>query len=110
MIFQKAFSNRKKGVKIGGDVVGNIGFADYTIIQEEIIEDLPEVTVGVSRESDAVRLIINIKKIKYMGIKTIWCHDTHLSLDGKEIEKVNKYKYLGAIINKELDQDEEVLI
>ncbi|XP_072389585.1 uncharacterized protein [Diabrotica undecimpunctata] len=108
LILQDAlWEKNDDGVRNGGSITNNIRFGDA--ITAENVEDLHILIEIINRESKKRTLTMNIDKSKYVVISKIPVDIIHLALDGKPLERVeNKYKYLGAIINSQLDQDEEI--
>ncbi|XP_050512075.1 uncharacterized protein LOC126888096 [Diabrotica virgifera virgifera] len=105
---EKALWVRDEGVRIGGNIINNIRFADDTAIMAENIDDLQILLEIINRESKKMELKMNIDKTKCMVISKTPVDNIHLILEGKPLERVDKYKYLGAIINSQSDQDEEI--
>lgn len=97
-------------MRIGGTVINNIRFADDTAIMAENIEDLQILLERINNESKKMGLTINIDKTKYMVVSKTPVDNIHLTLEGKQLERVDRYKYLGTTINSQLDQEEEIKI
>ncbi|CAG9838415.1 unnamed protein product [Diabrotica balteata] len=76
----------------------------------ENIDDLQTLLEIINRESKKMGLTMNINKTKYMVISKNPVDNIQLTLEGKPLERVDKYKYLGAIINSQLDQEQEIKV
>lgn len=109
-VFQKAFYERPEGVNIGGTLINNLRFADDTAIMAERAEDLQTLLERVGRECEEVGLSINTQKTKMMVISKNPNINPILTLNGNRIEQVQKYKYLGSVINSEMAPDQEIKI
>ena len=101
--------NIGKGIRVGGETINNIRYADDTALLAENIEDLQELLNRVNTECQNYGLSINKTKTKFMVISKMEVPDNQdLRLDGEALERVTKFKYLGCWINEELNPDMEV--
>lgn len=107
VIFKKAI-REEKGVRIGGESITNIRYADDTAILAESIEDLQRMLDKVNEQSTQMGLTINIKKTKLLVTSKLDVGPINLQLNGVNISQVDHFKYLGSWINKDLDPDEEI--
>lgn len=62
VIFEKALWERSEGVKIGGEVISTIRYADDTVILAESLEDLQILVNAVNMECQQMGIDINTKK------------------------------------------------
>lgn len=107
-IFQLALEDETRGIKINGKLITNIRYADDTAILANSIEDLQILLNKLNEVGTAFGLNINIKKTKMMIVSRKDIKDATLSLNGEDIERVVRFKYLGAVVNEKWDCDEEV--
>ena len=109
-VFRRALEERREGVNIGGALINNLRFADDTAIMAESAEELQTLLERVNQACEEVGLTINIEKTKFMVISKNPNIHPVITLNGKQVERVQKYKYLGTVINDLLDPDEEIKI
>lgn len=107
-IFREALDDRLEGVRIGGEVINNIRYADDTAILAENLEDLQALVNLVNETSCRRGIKINISKTKWMSVGKVNVDERQLWLDGRKIERVNHFRYLGSWLNTEGDSDEEI--
>lgn len=107
-IFQEALDELKVGIKVNGQVVNNLRYADDTLILAENITDLKQIMESLYSKFEQYGLKINTSKTKYMvASKENNSNDT-LTINGKPIEKVKKYRYLGVWLNECWDSEMEI--
>ena len=90
------------GVKINGENINNIRYADDTVLiadSEENLQRLLDITIEKSVE---MGLTLNVKKTECMVIskKTI-APSCNLQSRGQQIKLVKKFKYLGYMITSD---------
>jgi hypothetical protein len=107
-VFEIALNNRREGVKIGGEIINNIRYADDTAIMAESLEDLQTLLNAVNNECTEKGLTINAKKTKWMVVGKINIEDSVLRLDNKILERVEHFRYLGSWIDCRVESDEEI--
>ena len=96
-IFQKA--DELDSINIGGTNITNLRYADDTALLAES-EEAPRAIVNVVREESLVRgLKMNVKKTKSMVVSRKENRPSlGIIVDGKILEQVNSFKYLGVTI------------
>ena len=78
------------------------GYADDTVLLAEKEEDLQKIVDQVKRESEIFGLLMNAKKTKTMVFsKSSNPPNTRIHFEGKLIEKVQKFPYLGALMTED---------
>ena len=90
-----------EGVKVGGKLLKDIRFADDQAMvadSEKGIQQIMEKLVEVGRKYD---MKINVKKTKTMRISRRDGSVVNIVTEGKNVEQVKKYRYLGAMITKD---------
>lgn len=107
-IFQMALEGESGGIKINGVPINNIRYADDTAILAPTLEDLQQIINKIGDMGNRFGLKINAAKTKLMVIGRQPIINTALTVDGNIIERVPRFKYLGAMINERWDCDEEV--
>ena len=103
-IMRDALDNRAGGVSLGGRKINNLRYADDTTLVADTEEGLKELIRSVSAESEKQGLTLNIKKTKVMSTAPLTC----FQLDGREVEVVNTFVFLGACIHCDATCDKEI--
>ena len=96
-IMREALEEWESGISIGGRMVTNLRYADDTTLLAGTKEDLIELVERVRRASEKAGLYLNVGKTKVMTTGDIG----EVTVDGKDIEVVTKFVFLGALITKE---------
>ena len=87
------------GINIAGRNINNFSYADDTTIMAESEEELKSLLMKVKEESEKVDLKLNIQKTKIMSSSPI----TSWSIDGKTVETVSDFIFLGSKITADGD-------
>ena len=72
------------GIKITGEKINNLRYADYTTLMAESEEELKSLLMKVKEESEKVGLKLNIQNTKIMASGPI----TSWQIDGESVETV----------------------
>ena len=91
------------GIKIAGRNINNFRYADDTTLMAES-EELKNLLMKVKEESENVGLKLNIQKTKIMASSSI----TSWQIDGKAIETVTNFIFLGSKITADGDSSHEI--
>ena len=91
-------------IKITGRNINNLRYADDTTLMAESEEELKSLLRRVKVESEKVGLKLNIQKTKIMasGPTTSW------EIDGKTMETVRNFIFLGSKITADRDCSHEI--
>ena len=91
-------------IKIAGRNINNLRYADDTTLIAEIKEELKNLLMKVKEESEKTGLNLNIQKTKIMvsGPNTSW------QIDGKAMETVTHFIFLGSKISADGDCSHEI--
>ena len=92
------------GIKIGGRNINNVRYADDTTLMAESEEELKSFLMKVKEESEKVGLKLNIQKTKVMAYVPI----TSWEIDGKTVETVSDFTFLGSKITADGDCSHEI--
>ena len=93
-----------KGVKIDGELLSNLRFADDIFLRTETPQELQHMLHELSDESRRMGLKMNIAKTKVMVVD-----NTPINVNNVLIEHVPGYLYLGLQYSiKEKNQDKEI--
>ena len=96
-----------EGIKINGETINNIRYADDTVLLASNLEDLQTFLEKINATSVKYGLNLNTSKTKYMTIRKNALPPMVLTLDRETIERVKKYTYLGSMVNSNWDQSVE---
>ena len=93
------------GIKIAGRNINNLRYADdTTTLMAESEEELKSLLMKVKMESEKVGLKLNIQKTKIMASSPI----TSWEIDGKTVETVADFIFLGSKITADGDCSHEI--
>ena len=92
------------GIKIAGKNISNLRYANDTTLMAESEEELKSLLMKVKEEGEKVSLKLNIQKTKIMASGPI----TSWQIDGKTVETVSDFIFLGSKITADSDCSHEV--
>ena len=92
------------GIKIVGRSINNLRYADDTTLMAESKEELRNLLMKVKEESEKFGLKLNIQKTKIMASGPI----TSWQIDGKTMETVTDFIFLGSKITANGDCSHEI--
>ena len=92
------------GIKVAGRNINNFKYADDTTLMAESEEELKNLLMKVKKESEKVGLKLNIQKTKIMASGPI----TSWEIDGKTVETVSDFIFLGPKITEDGDCSHEI--
>ena len=92
------------GIKIAGKNINNLRYADYTTFMAESEEELKSLLMKVKEESEKAGLKLNIQKTKILASGSI----TSWKIDGKIMETVRDFIFLGSKITADGDCSHEI--
>ena len=92
------------GIKIAGRNINNLRYADDTTFMAESEEELKSLLMKVKEESEKFGLKLNIQKTKIMASGPI----TSWQIDGKSVETVADFIFLGSKITADGDCSHEI--
>ena len=93
-------------IKIAGRNINNLRYTDDTTLMAESEEELKSLLMKVKEESEKVGLKFNIQKTKIMAPSPI----TSWEIDGKTVETVADFIFLGSKITADGDCSHEIKI
>ena len=103
-IMREALEEWEIGISVGGRMMTNLRYADETLLAGTK-EDLIELVARVRRASEKAGLYLDVRKTKVMTTGDIG----EVTVDGKDIEVVTEFVFLGALITKDGLCEDEVL-
>ena len=92
------------GIKIAGRNINNLRYADNSTVMAENEEELKNLLMKLKEESEKVGLKLNIQKTKIMASGPI----TSWEIDGKRVETVSEFIFLGSKITAGGDCSREI--
>ena len=92
------------GIKIARRNINNLRYADDTTPMAESEEELKSLMMKVKVESEKVGLKLNIQKMKIMASSSVTSWET----DGKTVETVSDFIFLGYKITTDGDCSHEI--
>ena len=92
------------GIKIDRRNINNLRYADDTTLMTESEEELKSLLIKVKEESEKVGLKFNIQQTKIMASGPI----TSWQIDGKTMETVTDFIFLGFKITADSDHGHEI--
>ena len=92
------------GIKIARRNINNLRYADDTTLMAESEEELKSLLMKVKKESEKAGLKLNIQKTKIMASSPI----TSWQIDGKTMETVTDFIFLGPKITADGDCNHEI--
>ena len=92
------------GIKIAGRNINNLRYADDTTLMAESEEKLKSLLMKVKEETEKVGLKLNIQITKIMASSPI----TPWEIDGKTMETVTDFVFLGSKITADGDYSHEI--
>ena len=96
------------GLKINGEVINNLRYADDTVLLAETEEDLQELVTIIEVHSKKFGLSMNVKKTKAMVISKNESPKVSIQVNDKIIEQVDQFTYLGQLITTDGRSEEEI--
>ena len=90
------------GIKIAERNINNLRYAGDTTLMPEIEEELKSLLMKVKEEREKAGLKLNIQKKKASGPNTSW------QIDGKTMEILRDFIFLGSKITAEGDCNHEI--
>ena len=91
-------------IKIAGRNINTLRYADDTTLMAKSEEELKSLLMKLKEESEKVGLKLNIQKTKIMASGPI----TSWQIDGKTVETVRDFIFLGSIITAGGDCSHEI--
>ena len=107
-IFEEAIKDTCDGIKINGLTLNNLRYADDTAVIADSPQALQRLLNQLTAVGDRYGLKINTTKTKILIISKTPEPPINISIYGKQIEVVEKFKYLGTWISNNLDPEVEI--
>ena len=104
IMWNDGLDEAQAGIKIAGENINNVQYADDTTFMAESKEELKNLLMKVKEESEKVDLKLNIQETKIMtsGPITSW------QIDGETMETVRDFSFGGSKITADGDWSREI--
>ena len=106
-IFSEALSGLEVGIRINGEYLNNIRYADDTVLLAANLPDMMCLVDRVNLINAEYGLDIIIEKTKYLVISRT-STPGRLLLDSRVTERVGKFKYRGITLYDQWEPDKEI--
>lgn len=106
-IFREALETTNGGITVNGIRISNIRYADDTVIMADSMADLQRMTDRIVQHSEQFGLHININKTKVLVFSKANVN-ANLIIKGNVVQQVSSFKYLGTVINDQIDPKKEI--
>ena len=103
-MWNAALDEAQAGIKIAGENINNLRYADDTTLMAESEEELKSLLMKVKEESEKVGLKFNIQKTKIMACSPI----TSWQIDGETVETVRDFIFVDSEITSDGDFSHEI--
>src|SRR5918996_2553611 len=100
-MMKEAMEGSEDGIKIGGQLITDIRFADDQGMVDNTEEGLQRTMDRLNKTAKEYDMKINVKKNETMVVSKKGGAKINIKVDGKIIEQVEKFKYLGAILSED---------
>ena len=87
-----------EGIRIDGEILTHLLFADDCVLFAKGADELGRMMAELQRESQKIGLEINASKTKWM--RNEFAKEASIVIEGKEIEEVSEYVYLGHLVDR----------
>ena len=109
-IFRDALEDQEVGIKVNGEWINNIRYADDTVLLADSMADLQKLLDMINERGRAMGLEINTKKTKFMIVsRNPQNHrDAVLTCNDRPLQRVDKFRYLGTWLCDSWESDVEI--
>src|SRR4051812_22754251 len=97
----EALEDIEEGVPVGGQLVSDVRFADDQGIVAGTEMGLQRLMNKLKDTAENFGMKINIHKITTMVVRWDGGGVVNITVDGKKIEQVKNFKYLGSVITED---------
>ena len=97
----EALEEVKEGIRVGGELLKDVRFADDQGMIASSNDGLQRLMDSLNRAAGRYDMKINIKKTKTMVVSRKGGGIVDIQLDGKKVEQVKKFRYLGSMISED---------
>jgi len=109
-VMREALEGIDEGIKVGGKLLKDVRFADDEGMVAGTESGLQKVMDSVNTTAEKYGMRINTKKTKVMKISRNIGEKVKIMINGKEIEQVQSFKYLGSTMTEDGRCESEIKI
>lgn len=100
-MMREALEEVDHGVKVGGQLIKTIRFADDKAVTASSQRGLQQLMDNIDRVTKEYGMKINVKKTKVMCIARKTGGKVRIIIDGQKVEQVSQFRYLGSLISED---------
>ncbi|CAF0810481.1 unnamed protein product [Didymodactylos carnosus] len=101
MMMIEAMDDVSAGIKVEGELLKDVRFADDQPMVASSEEDLQKLMDSLVKSKEKFDMKINVKKTKTMVISRQGGKLVNIIINGQTVEQVTKFRYLGALITED---------
>ena len=101
MIMDEAMNDVQEGIKVGGQWIKDVRFADDQGVVAHTELGLQRLVGSINESAKIYGMKINIKKTKTMVVSKSGGEPVNITLEGQLVEQVKQFKYLGSVITED---------
>src|SRR3990170_4212832 len=108
MMMVEALVGVEEGIRVGGELISDVRFADDQGMIASSESELQRLMDRLYVSANKFDMKINVKKTKSMVVSRKGEGTVSITVDGKRVEQVKRFKYLGSLISEDGRCIEEV--
>ena len=97
----EAMEGIEEGIRVGGKLINDVRFADDQGMVANTETGLQKIMDNLHRTAEQYGMRINIKKTKVMMVSRRVGQKVNIRINGKSIEQVQSFKYLGSTMTED---------
>ena len=101
VMMMEAMENNKEGIIVGGQVVGDVRFADDQGMVASTENGLQRLMNKLNDTAKKFDMKINVQKTKTMVVSRDGGGVVNITIEGQIVEQVANFKYLGSMISED---------
>src|ERR1051325_1310566 len=108
MMMVEALEGVEEGIRVGGELISDVRFADDQGMIASSESELQRLKDRLYVSANKFDMKINVKKTKSMIVSRKGEGTVSITVDGKRVEQVKRFRYLGSLISEDGRCIEEV--
>src|SRR6476469_436217 len=101
MMMQEALENVEEGIRVGGELIKDVKYADDQGMVANTEAGLQSLMDSLNTTAKHNDMKINIKKTKAMAVSRNGGERVNTIVEGQSVEQVSKFRYLGSSVSKD---------
>src|SRR6476619_428026 len=106
MMMRKALENVEEGIRVGGELIKDVKYADDQGMVANVEAGLQSLMNSLNTTARHYDMKINIKKTKAMVVSRNGRERVNITVEGQSVEQVSKFGYLGSLISDIVRSDQ----